>query len=70
MKVINKTHYGMTVSLVDVFEGKHKDICVCHHDCQLFKPGKEDNCSIAEIAYQLSKMTGIVLVHSCEIYKK
>ena len=54
---------------MEEFDGKHRDICPCHHDCKLFHPDTDDNCPIAAMAYNLSKMTGIVLVHSCKHYK-
>ena len=71
MKVISKIHYKRTVYRVDEFDGKHKDICICHHGCEYFEPNSPaDNCSIAQMSFELSKMAGIVLVHSCKYYEK
>ena len=71
MKVISKVHYKRKVYRVDSFDGKHKDICICHYECKHFKPNSTgDNCAIAQMSFELSKMTGIVLVYSCKYYEK
>lgn len=58
-------HFGKDVTTVKEFVGKNQDICICRQGCKFFQPGEDDNCEITAMAYQLSKIAGIVLVMTC-----
>ena len=62
-------HHGMEVTVVKKFKGRHKEICVCH-SCEYFKWWEEDNCFYATMAFELSKVTGIVTVMECQYYER
>jgi len=63
-------HYGKTVTSVAEFVGMSREICICHQGCQFFKPDEKENCEISEMAYQLSKISGIVTVLTCLKFRK
>lgn len=62
-------HYGMEVSVVSKYKGKHKDICICHRGCKYFMPGDSDYCQFAADAFDLSKEIGLVLVMECKHFE-
>ena len=44
-------HHGVRVWVRDDLKGKHRSFCLCF-SCNKFKPGKPDNCPIANDTYQ------------------
>jgi len=69
--VMRKTGIRNPVTCVKEFHKKHKDICICHQGCTHFKPElPEEHCGAAQASFGLSKMVGIVLVHSCQAFDK
>jgi len=52
------------------YQAKHIEICICRGNCKHFKPNQEDNCPHAEIAFNLSRIIGIALIHSCKYYER
>ena len=45
-------HHGAAVSVRSDLKGKHREYCLCNTPCTRFKPGKEDNCAIAQAVYE------------------
>ena len=68
MSAVCYKHHDKNVFVVHEFLGDHKKICICHQGCVKFKPGTDENCPTAEMSYQLSKITGLVLVMECKDY--
>ena len=74
MSVISKIHrtgnHKAKVFRVEKYDGEHKDINICQQGCIHFKPDElGNNCSIAQTTFELSKIVGIILVHSCRSYE-
>ena len=62
-------HFGKNVTAKKAYRGLHRDICICHANCEYFLPDSpKKHCNIAAMAYQLSREVGIVLVMECERY--
>ena len=73
--VIRYEHvWGERKVLTNVLEqnvGKHRDSCLCYHNCRFFHPGHPDNCRIAEELYQLDvKYDMVTPVWECPKYQE
>jgi len=58
------------MTAVKQYRDQNKNICICHQGCTLFKPGQADNCEIAQASFELSQKVGVVLVHSCDRFRR
>ena len=52
-------HYGCDVAVRSDLKGKHWEFCLCGKCAQL-KPGKADNCIIADRLYKFDKFYSLV----------
>ena len=70
-KIITYNHHNCNVNVDEDLKGKHTNFCLCYRNCIYFKPGKEDNCEIANANYQLCVKYNLVTpVFECPKYKK
>ncbi len=66
-----KHHNDEEVSVQEHLKGKHSDHCLCWQNCKNFKPGKKENCYIAQKLYSLCVNYNIVTpVWECPLYVK
>jgi hypothetical protein len=62
-------HHGQVVSVQPSLKGKHREHCLCH-GCANFKPGRVDNCEIAEATFKNCQQFGTVTpVYECPKFK-
>jgi len=52
MEIEKYVHHGVKVSVISAVKGKHRDHCLCFQGCLHFKPGKPDNCEIAQANFE------------------
>jgi hypothetical protein len=58
-----------TVAVDETLKGTHRAHCLCWRDCARFKPGKPDNCKIAQALYELCcKYDLTTPVFECPVY--
>lgn len=58
-------HHESEVSVDSDLKGKHRQHCLCFQ-CDHFKPGQKDNCSIAKQLYHLCVTFSLVTpVYEC-----
>lgn len=70
MKIIRYMHHGNNVAVFAELRGKHREHCLCHASCDLFKPGTEDNCPIAQRNFELCTRYGVVTpVYECKEFR-
>ena len=63
-------HHGTEVSVISEIKGLHRNHCLCYRSCKHFKPGKDDNCEIANANYQLCLRYDLVTpVYECPKYQ-
>jgi len=61
VKIIKYEHFGNEVSVMEDMKGKHKDFCLCYK-CSKLKPDEADNCKLAQLVYDLCRLSGSTLV--------
>ena len=56
-------HHGRSVAVNDRYQGQHKDICICHRCAHRY-------CNAAQMAFDMSKVIGLVLVMECKDFEE
>lgn len=68
--VIQYIHHGEPVFVDEALKGKHRDHCLCW-SCVKLKPGKSNNCPIAQELYQFCvKHNTVTPVYECQVYEQ
>lgn len=59
----------VSVAVIALNQGKHKENCLCYQRCRFFKPGTPDNCGIAQALYEFDVRNDVVTpVWECAMY--
>lgn len=68
--IISYEHHGKEVYVQENLKGKHTEHCLCFQNCKFFKPGKPDNCTIAQENFELCKKHNLVTpVYECPKFR-
>lgn len=63
-------HHGATVAVREDLKGCHREYCLCFQGCARFKPGRPDNCAIAQATYEnCVKFDTVTPVWECPEYQ-
>jgi hypothetical protein len=63
-------HHNNLVYVKDDLRGKHREHCLCHAPCKLFKPGESDNCELAQANFEFCIAHHMTLpVWECPIFQ-